>query len=413
MSFLYNNFMSKIKIGITVLSFLIIALVYFKTATPATSYNYFILLGKQILQGKYYLEKPLPWLNELVTDEESKRWFVVYPPMPAIVSIPFIMAGLENQTYISIILGITNIILIYFVTRKLYLEKTGLLLALAFGLGTNHWFLATEGSAWYFSHICASFFLLLSLTVLNIRQAKHNLKFSSNKLNWLLSGIFLGAAYWSRLPMILFSFLFIYFWYTNFWYKRDNLIKAITPIILFGIGLAFFVLLNWSYNYIRFETIWDVAYQKIPGVLEEPWYARGIFHYSYIPRNALFALAKMPISHEGFPYLKPSLEGMSILLTSPFLILSPLLFKSGKKWIWVMVGNAMLILLLTFSHGSVGFSQFGYRFGLEAVLVLIIALGYLLKNKLIQYLFIALLILSVLINLWGIYFIRFLKIYGW
>lgn len=397
---------------ILILIGIVIGLTYSFSAVKTTPYDYFILLGKQLLQGKYYLEEAPPWLNELVPDPELDRWYVVYPPMPAITSIPFILLGIESQTTISIIIGLINIYLIFLITKRLYSKKIGIYLALAFGLGTNHWFLATEGSAWYFSHICAVFFLCLSILVLNIKQKGNLLVASSKPLHWLFSGLFLGAAYWSRLPSILALPFFIFLIFQN---RHKHFInrEIIQKLAYFLAACSLFLALNFFYNYLRFGTIWDVAYTLIPGVLDEPWYKKGIFHYSYIPRNALFAISKLPLLYEKFPFIKPSIEGMSLLLTSPFIITTLLLIKNAQKWTLMLSFVSIAMLLLAFSHGGVGFSQFGYRYGLEAILFLLLSLGQIFKNKITEITFILLLIISVIINFWGIYFIRFLQIYAW
>ena len=75
--------------------------------------------------------------------------------------------------------------------------------------------------------------------------------------------------------------------YVDEWYRRDvtkSIIRRINlrPLIYMGFGAALFVIFNMIYNYARFGTITDVSYYLIPGVLDEYWYAEGIFDISYI-----------------------------------------------------------------------------------------------------------------------------------
>jgi hypothetical protein len=118
--------------------------------------------------------------------------------MPALVSIPFLIlfGPFVDQTLISIFFGSLNAILVYFLAKKFSKEeKIAIWMAIFYCFGTIHWYLATVGSAWYFVHIVANFFLLLALNELFGRKRP------------FLIGIFLGAAFWSRRPTIL-SILF-------------------------------------------------------------------------------------------------------------------------------------------------------------------------------------------------------------
>jgi len=391
------------------ISILLVASVYITTRTnPSTPYTYFVQLAKQLIMGKVHLDSNISWLNELVPGS-GNRWFVVYPPMPAIVCIPFILFNFGDQTIISIIFAILNFILLYMVTRRLYQRKIGLFQSLAFVLGTNHWYLATEGSAWYFSHIIAIFFLLIAFLCLNIKQNKNSLIATYKTIYWLLGGLSLGAAYWSRLPTILALPFFIYLAVIT---SKYNYAKILQKIGLFLAGCGFFICLNFTYNYIRFGTIWDVAYNLIPGVLEEPWYSQGIFSLSYLPRNIQFLIAKMPLGYEKIPFVKPSVEGMALWLTSPFFLLLPFV-NWKKKWTFVLLLSGALMIIPGLLHGTVGFSQFGYRFGLEGSLLWLIAMGTVLERRLVNIVFYLLILGAILTNFWGIYFIRFLDVWGW
>src|SRR5688500_20049379 len=53
-----------------------------------TVYDYYGRLAWAIAQAQWWLTAAPPWLNELVTCG-SDRWCVVYPPLPAILAVPF------------------------------------------------------------------------------------------------------------------------------------------------------------------------------------------------------------------------------------------------------------------------------------------------------------------------------------
>lgn len=400
--FFKNNYLPIIVLSL-------ISIVYIVTAIrPSTHYNYFVLLAESFIKGRLYLEKSYPWLNELVPSYGENKWYVVYPPMPALVSLPFVFFNIFNssQTSISILFAIVNVFLFFILTNNLYKQKIALVLTVAFGLGTNHWFLATEGSAWYFSHIVAINFLLLAFLSIKIKQKNSQLEFSHKLKNWFFAGVFVGMAYWSRLPTILASLLFISLILTKL---KKNGAKI---LMIFSLGIIIFILLNFGYNYQRFATIWDVAYERIPGVLEEPWYNKGIFHISYFIGNLKFILFKLPIVYSSFPFIKPSIQGMSLILTSPFLFF--LFFVSWSKiWTKIMLIAGFVMILPGLFHGYVGATQFGYRYAMEGLILLIITLGEYKHSWWSKKILIFLTCLSVIINFWGIYFIRYLNLYGW
>jgi len=250
------------------------------------------------------------------------------------------------------------------------------------------------GSAWYLGHILAIFFLLLAF-----------LSFFSQ--NYFLAGLMLGAAYWSRLPIILTFFYFL----CLLLFKRKNRFDFWQRLVFFSSGVFIFVLLNAGYNLVRYGSFFDLGYSLIPHILEEPWYTKGIFHYAYLPRNLLFFLTKMPIMTNHFPFFLPSLSGMAFWLTSPvFLFLAKADWKNKENLSALLIFFLGIFTILT--HGTVGSSQFGFRYSLDFVPLLLFPLAETLKSK-VSWLFFLLLGLSVLTNFWGTILINKFNLWGW
>src|SRR5213595_3920863 len=55
----------------------------------STDYDYYGRLANAFLHGRWWLTEAPPWLNELLPCGDG-RWCVVYPPLPAILSLPFV-----------------------------------------------------------------------------------------------------------------------------------------------------------------------------------------------------------------------------------------------------------------------------------------------------------------------------------
>src|SRR5207237_581520 len=55
----------------------------------ATDYDYYGRLADAFLHGRWWLTEAPPWLNEVLPCGAG-RFCVVYPPLPAILSLPFV-----------------------------------------------------------------------------------------------------------------------------------------------------------------------------------------------------------------------------------------------------------------------------------------------------------------------------------
>lgn len=391
--------------------FLFIFFIYFFTRPGSTPYDYFVRLANSFLNFRLYLTENPSWLNELVPF--NGKYYVIYPPMPAILSLPFVLFQGEraDQTLISILIGSLNSVLIYSLTKKFLifkfrekinkenLEKIAIWMGILFSLGTIHWYLASVGSAWYFAHISATFFLLLALNEL------------FGKRRPFLIGFYLGGAYWSRLPTIL-SFLFFLIMIVNLEKERK-----LEKIFKFIFGVSIFVFLNFLYNYFRFGTIFDVAYYLRPNVLEEPWFKKGLFDLSYIPSHLKILFLQGPKVINHFPYFQPSWGGMAIWMTTPAFIFALIAtFKKIKDKITLACWSAILpIAILVMSHGGTGFTQFGYRYAVDfyPFLLLLTISGMVKENGILKWYHKFFILIGVLVNFWGVICINKLGLVGW
>lgn len=374
-------------------------LLYFFLSPGPTNFNYYTRLSQAFLSQRIFLNENPSWLNELIPDPRApNRYYVAYPPMPAIVSLPFVLLDQNiSQTHISIIFGSLNAILMFLVIKKFLNNKnspTAFWITLLFAFGTNHFFLSTSGSAWYFAHIVSVFFLLLAIYE------------TLNKKRPLLIGLLIGASYWSRLPTIL-SLPFFLLILKDCYLPRansniKNYLRSVNYafLIKMALGIGIFLDLNFIYNFLRFGTIIDIGYTLIPNVLSEPWYRYGIFNIRYIPQHLKLIFTEFPAIQPDPPYIKPSYVGMSIFATTPALLL--VVLAPIKKLVSVASWTAIILISLpSLMHGTVGFSQFGYRFAMDYTPFLIL-LTTLSIDKQPRWYHKLLIILSIVINLWGV-----------
>jgi len=336
--------------------------------------NYFLPLANSILHGKLDINCALP-LNELVNS--SGKCFVVYPPAPAISLIPFaIFFGDKiSQTYPGIIFASLAVGFFYLYLAEVADKKTAILLSVFLAFGTNFFLTSLSGRSWYFAHVCSVLFLAISLLLAQKKQP-------------FWAGLFLSFAGMSRIPVLLAVPAILYILKP----KKMDWIKFLAPYaIIIGLYLI--------YNYFRFGSVFETGYSLIPGVLEEPWYSQGILSLSYIPRNLEVMFSAMPQFIGKFPFVVPSTYAMAIWLVSPALILSAFALKNRLSLVCFL--TFWLVMIIDFMHGEVGFSQLGYRFSLDGILLLIIAMIPVVKSRFnLSYVLIS---LSVFINLFVVF----------
>jgi uncharacterized membrane protein len=216
----------------------------------------------------------------------------------------------------------------------------------------------------------------------------------------VLIGIFLGAAFLSRIHLLTTLPFFI-----GIALNKKNLGRQILSIF---VGLAPFVIFYAFYNTVRFGSPFQTGYTLIPGVLEEPWYSKGLIHPSYIINHLRLIFTKLPLFSTNPPYIKPSWGGLAIWITTPAFIyaLGANLKNRVVAWSWIAL---LTIAFIVFSHGATGFTQFGHRYAVDFYPFLMLLTIYGVKQQLKWHHWL-LLAISIIVNLWGVLWINK---FGW
>lgn len=370
----------KIELLIFLL-FLGVVVIYFSTSGGNTPFNHFILLAGSFLKGKIYIQGYYPWLEKIPID--SNTFYVANPPGPAILAIPFVFLFGKNfpQQYIAHLVGAGIAVVTFLISLEVSKKNIKLAFwsAILVSLGSINWYLSSVGSTWYLAHLVSEFFISLAIL------------FSFQKRSPFWVGFLIGIAYISRIPSILLFPIFLYFY-------RRNWIKSYTLLLA---GVLPFIFLNFCYNFLRFGFIWDIGYTMIPGVDTEPWFQNGLVNIKYIPSHLQIFFLALP---DQFYFWKnnPSNSGYAIWFTTPAFLYSLRARLKDKKVIFSWV-SIILVCFIIFSHGSTGFSQFGYRFATDfyPVLVLLTIWGVS-KQKDLSWHHWALLIFGIVVNFWGV-----------
>ena len=313
--------------------------------------------------------------------------------MPAVA----IWGTAASQVMVSKVVGAVNVGLMWLILERLKVEKKlALALTLFLGFGTVHWYATIIGTTWFFAHVVAVMFLLTALWLFFGRKSP------------LLVGLAIGAAVLSRHPTVGTAVFFGIMWWKE-WKK----------IVSFGVGLGIMLGLLGGYNWARFGSIFEEGY----GTVAEQ-YRQGGYPYTvlleYFPnaprfgyldiRNIplhLYTMLVIPPEVSGGE-VKPSAYGMSALLVSPLLLI-----LIGKPWrekrlwqaSWAAIGVTSIPILLHFTQGWV---QFGYRFMLDFIPLVMIILAVRLKKVTLPVILLTL--VSIGVNWWGV---EWAKRLGW
>ncbi len=345
--------------GFVIVAVLAAGVFLFTADRTPQSLDYFNRLAEALLHGRWWLDDGPSWLNELIPGGDG-RWYVPYPPVPAVLALPFVAVfGREvpAQVYSSLYAGLA-VGLMYLVFGRLGLvlrTRDRLALAAVFAFGTVFWFTAIGGSAWYFAHVAAVLLFAASLLcALTKRPA------------WM-AGLLLGLAALSRLPvgLALPFVLAAQLGFPGLAALRSIDRRLVRTVVVFGLGLAVPAGVYVAFNLVRWGTVLDQSYVLIPGVLEDPIYAKhGILSPWYIPRNLHAILFRSWNYVDDAPWLQPSWWGLGIFLTTPLYLW---LLKARLRTptvAWAVLATAIVSIPII-THGNVGISQFGYRFSLD------------------------------------------------
>jgi hypothetical protein len=375
----------------TIQKFIIIALIAFfvfaLSKGPPPGQNHYVYLADAFLHGKLGVSDGGISLQEIVPRNDN--FYVVYPPMPAVLLMPFVAAfgtGFD-ESLLSIILASLCVSLTWLMLRKTGSNgNKALWLTALLGFGTCLWFIASVGTSWYIAEVVAVLFLTSAILV------------ALYKRSYVLVGLLLGFAALARLPVAS-AFPFFLFLIC----ERDNTwMPRLKQAALFFAGLAIPVSLYLLYNVARWGTILDLGYGLIPGIQQDPFFQQGIFNIAYIPRQLYAIFLQGPIFLNNFPYIKPNWMGLALFFTTPaFLFIFNLKAHWHSKLSLYSAIAILCILPPIITHGTVGFTQFGYRFSLDFTpfLMLLTAKG---MRENLGWPEKALIILSLLVNLWGV-----------
>jgi hypothetical protein len=388
-----------------------------------------------------------------------------FPPLPALLLMPFVaIFGLATDAQlVGVVLGAVNVGLAWRMTSRLTQSRGAALLAtLFFAFGTVHWYASMLSTTWFLAHVVAVTFVLLAITLaLDAEQQERlrgrmrqigdglagrrnalltTIEESSLFLSWyrrfrhhidplqFMAGFVFGIAALARLTVVFGAPFFLFVGGGGSFWKR-----GLSAGLGAAIPLALLVVYNIAATGHLFNPAYDYLYRTenvsyLPPPADACLFpadfckslridrSLGIEDIGHIPLNALIMFAWPPIVqpdcglqllNQNCAVLKPSWIGMSLLLTSPaYLLILPVVLAAWRRRI--VIGSLLAVTAITLvnlMHFSQGWVQFGYRFSNDFVpfALVLVTLGIASLGKWGRIFALALVVASIIINAWGVY----------
>ncbi len=238
-------------------------------------------------------------------------------------------------------------------------------LTVLFGFSTQLLWVTTRGGVWHTGHLVATILTMACL-----------IELAGRRRAWIV-GLLAGAAFLSRPPLAfaipVYALLLVdpgAFDLRGMVATGRTWIQHRTPWrrwLVFGAAVFPSIAFFFVYNALRFGSPLESGYglATLPEFLERQR-AIGLFSLAHVPANLDYFLLHLPRVVEEPPYLLPDGLGLSVLITSPGLLLA---IRADWRDIRVrlLAAAGVLVLIPTLLYYGGGWFQFGYRYFLDSV----------------------------------------------
>jgi hypothetical protein len=424
-------------------------------------YDHFVWQAAAFLEGHAAIRYPVATTAERIGNwffqdvlpigrvDGAWRGLIPFPPLPALLLVPFVaLVGLDvdDQLLFTVLAAIDVAICWWMIGRLRVSAAVRVATTVFFAFGTSFWYTAQNTTTWYQAHIVA-----VGLTMLAVGlalEADGSVGSVGGRppidRRGFAIGLLFGLATTARLTVIIAAPFFLLVGPGGGWWRRAWSV---------GVGAAIPVGALLVYNVVSTGHLFHPAYDHLYQ-LEARAYTPLGYHLEwaaedprYLPQNLAIMLLSGPevlpdrlrdtlgtidrplctapgatrgLFDVSCPIALPRDTGMSVLLTSPALLLAiPAFLDRGRRRIVLAATLAILLVsIANLMHFSQGWVQFGYRFANDTVpfALVLVAIG---TSRLVDRvptrrwampLVVALIGLSVAVNAWGVAWGRLL---GW
>lgn len=332
----------------------------------------------------------------------GKTAYMSFPPFPTVLMLPGAALGgragndvIPTLLIAALILPLTLLVLRRLASAGLSSRsvRDDLWLVATLAFGSVVFFSAVQGKVWYTAHV-VGVALALVYAWASI-EARHP----------VIAGAALGAAALTRTAMAFMVILFVCeawrlhggltAWRTH---RRALLHDLRRPLLAFALPIVAFAIAGMAYNYARFGAPTEFGHTYLEVRQQAQIEQYGLASYHYLARNLAVAFTLLPEILPRAPYLQISGHGLALWFTTPILlfVLWPRERNPLHRTLWLCVAVVALPSLL---YQNSGWVQFGYRFSLDylVLLVMLLAIGGRPLTRFAK----ALIIAGIVINLFG------------
>ncbi|NQU29521.1 MAG: hypothetical protein HQ525_02525 [Anaerolineae bacterium] len=346
---------------------------------------YFPQLAEAFLTGKL----TLPALGSTVDlSLFNGEYYLSFPPLAALMMMPIVaLTGAEdvNTAVFNVFFAALGVMATFFMLEALKRRGWSRLrwwenaaLAIFLGMSTAQFYFAARGVVYFTSQILTTTFSTISLWIALKSSKKNEIRLA------FFAGSALAIAILAR-PNIGIVVVALAAIQLQIWHERGDfsLRTFFGWTVSLSIPIVFVVVALLWYNEARFGSPFDFGYtyMLVGEYLKADLQNFGQFHPHFIWENIYDNFLRFPYWDKNCQVLAPNPNGMSVFITSPLIIY---LYKAFKKEIWVIgtwlsVGVLLLVHLLYFNSGAL---QYGYRFSLDFMPLVIMLLAFGFRHKL-------------------------------
>jgi hypothetical protein len=326
--------------------------------------DHMMILANDITQGRVDLSS-LTTINDIVTiDGRHYQAMSLLPTVPYLAFVPFEVLWPFSRWIVSGVIGIVAAWLALPVARRYGPGGTATYWLAALGaFGTMLFTLAIEGDFYYLAHLESVLLVFVTL-----------IEWHDRRRPWVL-GLLVGLATLARPTLLLMA---VPLGIVLLAEARDR----VRACLGFALPLAAALAVTAAWDYVRFGSVLETGY-GIAWITPplEALRSQGLFSIVHVPTNlALFVGGGFGIQ-DAFPWLKPSTEGQSILLTTPALLVAVNAGFRGRlnQMLW---GAAIVTAIPVFLYyGGGGGTTYGYRYAMDFIPFLFALVAIALKER--------------------------------
>ncbi|MGZ6268394.1 MAG: hypothetical protein ACXWNR_07550 [Candidatus Limnocylindrales bacterium] len=326
--------------------------------------DHMMILANDMTHGHFDLSA-LTTTNDIVTiDGRHYQAMSLLPTIPYLALVPFEVLWPFSRWIVSAVIGIVAAWLALPVARRYGPGGAATYWLAALGaFGTMLFTLAIEGDFYYLAHLESVLLVFVAL-----------IEWHDRRRPWVL-GLMIGLATLARPTLLLMAVPLGVLLLTE---ARDRLRVAVA----FALPIAGALAITAAFDFARFGSALETGYgiASIAPPLEA-LRSQGLFSVVHVPTNlALFVGGGFGI-RDTFPWLVPSSEGHSILLTTPALLIAVNAGLRDRQNLMLWCVAILTAIPVFLYYGGGGGATYGYRYAMDFVPFLFALVAIALKER--------------------------------